>query len=55
MSELEEQAVIEFGTQLVSEVIALVEVSDADGVWAMFQDMEMEDHVACVELLYFNN
>jgi tetrahydromethanopterin S-methyltransferase subunit A len=55
MSELEQQAIEDFGAQVVSEVLALVEVSDPDGIWAMFQDMEMEDHASCVEFLYFDN
>lgn len=55
MSELEKQAVEDFGVKVVSEVLALVEVSDPDGIWAMCQDMGMEDHVSCIEFLYFDN
>ncbi len=55
MDELILQAIEYFGSQVVSEVLTLIDVSDPDGVWVMFQDMEMEEHAQCIEFLYFEN
>jgi hypothetical protein len=51
--ELEKQARLDFGSQVVNEVIQITEVSDPDGAWSLFQDMGMFEHVECVEFLYF--
>ena len=42
-----------FGREVVSEVIAAVEISDADCAYTTFQDMKMEDHAECVEYIFF--
>ena len=51
--ELIEEARSLFGNEVVNEVLSLVQVSDADGVYSMMQDMGMDDHAECVEFLYF--
>lgn len=48
-----QDAIEEFGANVVHEVIEVVSVSDADGAYSMFEDMGMFDHQACVEMLYF--
>lgn len=53
MSELEKQAIEEFGAGVVRMVIQAVELTDPDMAWATFQDMEMFEHADCVEFLYF--
>jgi len=53
--ELIQQARQYFGDDVVIEVVSLVRMSDPDGVWSLYQDMGMEDHVECVEMLYFDN
>lgn len=50
---LVESAIAIFGAPIVHQVIQLVEVSDADGVWSLYNDMGMDEHVCCVEYLYF--
>jgi hypothetical protein len=42
-----------FGPETVSEVLMLVGLSDPDGAYSHFEDMGMEDHAACVDLVYF--
>jgi hypothetical protein len=34
-------------------VVELVQMSDPDGCYSMYQDMGMFDHAECVESLYF--
>lgn len=48
-----QDAIEEFGANVVHEVIEVVAMSDADGAYSMFEDMGMFDHQACVEMLYF--
>ena len=43
-----------FGSDVVEKVVAVVEVSDPDGAWALFQDMGMDEHAECVEFVYFD-
>jgi hypothetical protein len=47
------KAVEIFGSDVVSEVETLASVSDPDGCYTLFEDMEMYDHSSCVEFLYF--
>lgn len=49
-----QEAVQNYGKQVVSEVLNLVYVSDADGMYTTFQDMGMDEHAECVEFLFFN-
>lgn len=48
------EAIELFGKTIVSEVLNLVYVSDADGCYSMFQDMGMDDHAECTEFMFFN-
>jgi hypothetical protein len=48
-----ESAIELFGADIVHQVITLVSVSDADGVWSLYDDMGMYDHMQCVEYIYF--
>ena len=47
------EAIEIFGDNVVSEVRTLVDVSDPDGCYTMFEDMGMFEHAECVEFLYF--
>lgn len=47
------EAINIFGKDVVVQVVNLVNMSDSDGVYSMYKDMEMEDHAECVEFLYF--
>ena len=51
--ELLQEAIEEFGKQIVYEVTSIVEMADADGTYTMFEDMGMFDHAECVSMLYF--
>lgn len=42
-----------YGSDIVSTVTQLVEVSDLDGAWSLFQAEEMWEHAECLEFLYF--
>ena len=53
MSELRKEAIEIYGRSIVSEVVMMVEMSDADGMYCQFQDMGMDEHAECVEFLYF--
>jgi hypothetical protein len=53
MKEKIEKAIFLFGKEVVSEVIELVSVSDPDGAWSLFSDMNLPTHQECVEYLYF--
>ena len=48
-----QDAISEFGADIVHEVIEVVAVSDPDGAYSIFEDMGMFDHQICVEMLYF--
>jgi hypothetical protein len=48
-----QDAIEEFGANIVHEVIGVVSVSDPDGAYNLFEDMGMFDHQICVEMLYF--
>ena len=48
------EAVEIYGKVIVSEVMNLVYVADADGCYTTFQDMGMDEHAECTEFLFFN-
>jgi len=48
-----QEAITCFGKQTVNEVKFIVETSDPDGAYVLFEDEGMFDHAACVEMLYF--
>lgn len=51
--ELLKEAVELYGSTTVSEVIMVVESSDPDGAYSMFEDLGYFEHSECVEFLYF--
>jgi hypothetical protein len=51
--ELLKEAIEVFGKNLVHEVLEVVYLADADGAYSTFQDMGMDDHAECVEMLFF--
>jgi hypothetical protein len=53
-SEALNAAVEQFGAGVVETVVSLVEMSDPDGAWALFQDQGMNEHAECVEFIYFD-
>ena len=44
-----------FGSDVVETVVTIVETSDPDGAWALFRDQGMDEHVECVEFIYFES
>ena len=48
------EAIEIYGRTIVSEVMNLVYVADADGCYSTFQDMGMDEHAECVEFIFFN-
>lgn len=48
------EAIKNYGKKVVHEVLELVYVSDADGMYTTFQDMGMDEHAECTEFLFFN-
>ena len=48
------EAVGIFGKDVVDEVIAIVNLSDPDAAAIQFEDEDLDDHVSCVEFIYFN-
>ena len=55
MKQLIAEAISNYGDNVVSEVMQVVSMSDADGAYSLFEDMGYYDHSEVVELLYFNN
>ena len=47
------EAIEIYGQAIVNEVMMMVELSDADGMYTMFQDMGKDEHAECVEFMYF--
>ena len=47
------EAIKAYGHETVSLVIMIVNLSDPDGAWSLFQDTGNDDAVHCVEFLYF--
>lgn len=52
---LMQDAIEQFGWRTVYEVKTVVELSDPDGAYALFQDTGKDRFAECVEFLYFNN
>lgn len=48
-----QEAITCFGRQVVNEVVFIVQMSDPDGAYTLFEDERMFDHSGCVEMLYF--
>ena len=53
MKEKIQEARETFGADILSEVLAVVQVSDPDGAYSMFEDLGMFEHSECVEFIYF--
>lgn len=51
--ELIQDAIQCYGSEIVKEVIEMVHISDPDCMYTTFQDMHMEEHAECVEMLFF--
>jgi len=49
------EAVKIFGTGVVVDVIELVKVADADGVYTTFEDMGMYEHAECLSYLFWED
>jgi hypothetical protein len=49
-----QQAIDQFGKEIVLEVIEMVTVTDADGAFTNFEDAGMFAHAECVEIMYFD-
>ena len=47
------EAVKAYGQSTVYEVMMMVDMSDADGMYTTYEDMGQFDKAACVEMLYF--
>lgn len=52
--ELIKEAIECFGAVKVAEVMDMVSVSDPDCMYSLYQDMNMDEHAECVEMLFFN-
>jgi hypothetical protein len=48
-----EEAIKQFGKQKVDEIVALVDIGDADLVYSMLQDQGDEDGAEIVSIIYF--
>jgi len=48
------EAVAIYGSDVVNTVMQLVEVSDADGIFSQFEDMNMYDEAECTAFLFFD-
>ena len=45
-----------FGAETVKEVLIMVQtVGDADSVYTEYEDTRMEQHAACLAMLYFED
>lgn len=49
-----EEAVETYGSHIVDTVMSIVEVSDPDGAYVLFEDQGMWDEADCVAAIYFN-
>lgn len=54
MKEKIKEAIEIYGRDVVSEVISMVQLFDADGCYSTFQDTGMDDHAEAVEFIYFS-
>lgn len=53
MKEKIQEAKDTFGSDILSDVLLVVQMSDPDGAYSMFEDMGMFEHSECVEFIYF--
>lgn len=50
-----QEAMREWGTDVVNEALQLVNVSDPDGAYTTFEDQGLYEHADCVGFLYFGD
>ena len=48
-----DEAIETYGEDIVQEVIDMVELSDPDGAYSLYEDQDMHFHVECLEVLYY--
>jgi len=53
--ELIAEAIKTYGAIVVADVMEMIELSDADGLFSMYEDVGLYEHAEVVSLLYFNN
>lgn len=53
--EMIKAAIKEFGRDVVSQSIMMVELTDSDGAYTDFEDLGMSAHAECVYMLYHNS
>jgi len=51
--ELLSDAIECFGGQIVAEVMEMVNLADPDCMYSTYQDMGMDQHADCLEMLFF--
>jgi hypothetical protein len=49
------EAIKAYGREVVSMVLTMVSVGDADGCYTQFEDEGMYEHAECVEFIYFDD
>jgi hypothetical protein len=49
-----DECVQTFGRDLVATVLLLCDLSDPDGAYSYFEDMQMHEHAECVRAIYFD-
>ena len=50
-----QEAIQNFGADVVEYVQMVVEFADPDGAYTTFEDRDMYDHAECVSFLYFED
>lgn len=55
LEEKRQEAITLFGAELVSQVIELVSISDADGAYSMYEDLGYFEHAECISFMYFED
>jgi hypothetical protein len=53
--ELIAEAIKTYGAIVVADVMEMVQISDPDGMFSMYEDVGLYEHAEVVSLLYFNN
>lgn len=49
-----EEAITIFGHFIVDQVNEVVNMSDTDGAWSLFNERGMFEHAECLEFLFFD-
>ena len=48
-----EDAITCYGPHIVNNVLEIVNISDPDGAYTLFEDQGMWDHADCIEMIFF--